>query len=54
MASFLTGGVLKCDIAHRRSVADLSMLINFSTNRLCTVNRLRSQRTPTPYKIKVI
>ena len=27
--------------------------IDFSMNRICTENRLRSQRTPTPYEIKV-
>ena len=33
-ASFLTGGVLKCDLAHRRSVAVLCMLYKIRCNQM--------------------
>ena len=33
-ASFLTGGVFECDLAHRRSVAVLCMLYKFRCNSM--------------------
>ena len=37
-ASFLSGGVLECDIAHRRSVAVLSMLYKIRCNPMHPLN----------------
>ena len=37
-ARFLTGGVFECDIAHRRSVADLCMLYKIRCNLMHPLN----------------
>ena len=37
-ARFLTGGVIECDIAHRRSVAVLCMLYNIRCNPVHPLN----------------
>ena len=39
-ARFITGGVFKCDIAHRRSVAVLCMLYKIMCNPMHPLNRV--------------
>ena len=35
---FLAGGVLECNLAHRRSVAELCMLFNIKSNPMCPLS----------------
>ena len=44
-AWFLTGGVFQCDIAHRRSVAVISMLYKIRYNKMYPLN----DALPGPY-----
>ena len=44
-AGFLAGGVLECNLAHRRSVAELCMLIKIRSNRMHPL----SGALPLPY-----
>ena len=37
-AGFLAGGVLDCNLAHRRSVAELCMLFNITSNPMHPLN----------------
>ena len=37
-AGFLAGGVLECNLAHRRSVAELCMLFNIKSNPMHPLN----------------
>ena len=44
-AGFLAGGVLECNLAHRRSIAELCMLFNIRSNPM----HLLSGALPLPY-----
>ena len=44
-AGFLAGGVFECNLAHRRSVAELCMLFNIKSNPMHSLSRA----LPLPY-----